>query len=186
MQTVVKLGGSLAKNAQLKKCLIAVEHCFQTKVVIVPGGGEFADTVRKAQQQWGFDDHTAHQMAILAMQQMALLIKSLQPEWSIVKKIEQLTDRTEKVLIWWPQLHELDHAGIPASWQVTSDSLAAWLASSINADELLLLKSTPIQPDDNLAALQRKGIVDALFQNFLTPACQLNIVYYQDFLARLA
>ena len=152
-------------------------------MIIVPGGGDFADTVRKAQLQWGFDDRSAHEMAILAMQQMAVLIKSLQPQWLLVSRTDQI-EPDAGVTIWSPQITELDRAGIPASWQVTSDSLSAWLAGVIAADELLLLKSTPIQPDLELDVLQQQGVVDQAFHNFLKPGCQLDIVYYQELLAR--
>ena len=52
-------------------------------MVIVPGGGAFADQVRLAQQHWQFDDKTAHSMAILAMQQMALLFKGLKGDFPL-------------------------------------------------------------------------------------------------------
>ncbi len=185
MRTVVKIGGSLAKNGQLKHCLATLERCRQRNMIIVPGGGAFADTVRKAQRQWLFNDRTAHEMAILAMQQMALLIKALQPEWSIASATEQMVRHAEKIFIWMPQITELDQAGIPSGWRVTSDSLAAWLAGSVGADELLLLKSTPIPSNVDLAVLQRQGIVDMAFQEFLKPGCRLDIIHYQDILARM-
>jgi aspartokinase-like uncharacterized kinase len=69
---IVKLGGSLSRADTLIKCLNSVEQNYQGReVVIVPGGGAFADQVRLAQHHWQIDDKTAHNMAILAMQQMA-------------------------------------------------------------------------------------------------------------------
>ncbi len=37
------------------------------KVVIVSGGGPFADQVRDAQKRWKFNDQQAHQIALHAM-----------------------------------------------------------------------------------------------------------------------
>ena len=69
---VIKLGGSLAYSKTLIDCLNKIQQRYQGRaVIIVPGGGAFADQVRRAQQHWQFDDITAHHMAILAMQQMA-------------------------------------------------------------------------------------------------------------------
>ncbi len=184
MTKVIKIGGSLAKNGKLKKCLAGLDQCFQDDLVIVPGGGEFADTVRKVQQYWRFDERSAHEMALLAMQQMALLIKAMQPEWLIVSTTKQSVPEAGRRLIWSPQIKELDKAGIPPGWQVTSDSLAAWLAGVINAKELLLVKSTPIELHSDLVSLQRKGVVDSALQDFLLPGCQLNVVFYQDILAK--
>ena len=72
---VIKLGGSLSQAETLVSCLDRLEQQYKDKpVVIVPGGGAFADQVRLAQGRWQFDDITAHRMAILAMQQMALKV----------------------------------------------------------------------------------------------------------------
>ncbi len=84
---VIKLGGSLAESVALVSCLNTIEQAYTGGVVIVPGGGAFADQVRMAQQHWRFDDGTAHAMALLAMQQMALLFKGLKPDFSIAGSI---------------------------------------------------------------------------------------------------
>jgi len=76
---VIKLGGSLMKDsAVLIDCLNTIEQKYIDKIVLVPGGGVFADQVRSVQQQWGFNDQIAHQMALISMHQMALLFKSFQ------------------------------------------------------------------------------------------------------------
>ena len=54
----------------LSYCLNIIEQNAKDKVVIVPGGGLFADQVRVTQKLWQFNDQVAHQMALLAMQQM--------------------------------------------------------------------------------------------------------------------
>ena len=51
---VVKLGGSLAASSHLPRLL---EQLARTpNLVIAPGGGPFADAVRRAQKERGFDD----------------------------------------------------------------------------------------------------------------------------------
>ncbi|HCC82688.1 MAG TPA: delta 1-pyrroline-5-carboxylate synthetase, partial [Methylophaga sp.] len=72
---VVKLGGSLYHTAELKSWLTLLEQtALNESVVIVPGGGPFADMVRQAQQLHKFDDQHAHHMAILAMAQYGLML----------------------------------------------------------------------------------------------------------------
>ena len=66
--TVVKLGGSLAFSDALRPWLDALSQCAR-HVVVVPGGGPFADAVRAAQPRMGFDDRAAHHMALSAMEQ---------------------------------------------------------------------------------------------------------------------
>ena len=57
--TVVKVGGSYAFSSALKSWIDAVAAC-AGRVVVVPGGGPFAETVRVAQPKMGFDDRAAH------------------------------------------------------------------------------------------------------------------------------
>ena len=73
---VVKLGGSFAFSKHLRDWIEALAAC-AGRVVIVPGGGPFADAVRSAQPRMGFDDAAAHHMALLAMEQCGRALASL-------------------------------------------------------------------------------------------------------------
>jgi len=182
---VIKLGGSLAQSGTLINCLNKIELRYQGKsVIIVPGGGAFADQVRLAQQQWQFDELTAHHMAILAMQQMALMFKGLVPHWPIVTRLPelQLAKNLNKILIWSPNSEELDQAAIPATWDITSDSLAAWLAKQLSATELILVKSAVIDPQATLEQLAAQQIVDQGFcQQVQDGLFRIRVVNQQDF-----
>jgi len=171
--TIIKLGGSLSRSDTLSNCLDAIEKNYQGRAaVIVPGGGAFADQVRLAQQHWQFDDHTAHHMALLAMQQMALMYRGLKPNFVIahtVGAIQAQLDR-KQVVIWSPDISELDNAGIKASWDITSDSLAAWLAKTLSATELILIKSAVIDVSLSLRQLAEQQIVDKAFCDFVSQA----------------
>ncbi|TAK61053.1 uridylate kinase [Methylobacter sp.] len=163
---IIKLGGSLSYSDALVNSLNAVEKNYQRRaVVIVPGGGAFADQVRLAQQHWQFDDTTAHHMALLSMQQMALMFKGLKPDFAIARTVSAIQDRLnrQKTVIWSPDIVELDNAGIAASWDITSDSLAAWLANTISATELILVKSAAIDTNFSLQQLAEQNIVDKAF-----------------------
>src|ERR1700749_303423 len=75
---IVKLGGSHAAGPHLKDWLTAIAT-EAGSIVIVPGGGPFADTVRAAQAGIGFDDRAAHTMALMAMAQFGSALVSLNP-----------------------------------------------------------------------------------------------------------
>ena len=172
-RVIIKLGGSLSRTDALVNCLDAVEKNYQGRaVVIVPGGGAFADQVRLAQQHWQFDDNTAHHMALLAMQQMALMFKGLKPDFAIADSVaaiqEQLTQ--QRTVIWSPSIIELDNAGIEACWDITSDSLAAWLAKALSATELILIKSAVIDDSLSFDQLTEQDIVDKAFCAFVEQA----------------
>lgn len=163
---VVKLGGSLAGTRELPSWLDVLARFGRGKVVIVPGGGTFADQVRRAQEQWGFSDDTAHHMALLAMDQYALMMAGIRPELSLARSRDEIEKslRTAGLPLWLPSRMVLDDPGIPASWDVTSDSLAAWLAREIGARALVLVKSvlpclSPVSAPDLCAC----GLVDRAF-----------------------
>lgn len=182
---VIKLGGSLAYADTLADCLNTVEQRYQYKaVVIVPGGGMFADQVRLAQQHWRFDDRTAHQMAVLAMQQMALLFNGLKADFAVVHSVAAIKSQSQqnKIVIWSPDNLELDEAGIQASWAITSDSLAAWLANALSASELILVKSAVVDASPSLQQFAEQDIIDQAFCGFVAQATfKIQVINQQHF-----
>jgi aspartokinase-like uncharacterized kinase len=167
--TVVKLGGSHAFSTHLRKWINAIAVC-GGRVVVVPGGGPFADAVREAQRKMGLDDRAAHQMALLAMDQYGCALASLggrlAPAASAAAIRRILLDGG--VPVWSATRMVLTARDIPWSWSVTSDSLAAWLAGRIGAKRVLLVKH--VKPSvDSLRAedLVARGIVDPAFPRFL-------------------
>ncbi len=166
---VVKLGGSLMHSQNLPLWLEALAD---TGAVIVPGGGPFADAVREAQKQWGFDDPTAHHMAILGMRQYGRMLAGLCPRLLTATSAEDLGRPEGRAKVWLPLPEQLDAADIPAAWEITSDSLAAWLAGNIRADHLLLVKSAvPLAgmqapPELTCAELAQQGLIDPAFRRY--------------------
>jgi 5-(aminomethyl)-3-furanmethanol phosphate kinase len=166
---VVKLGGSLATSPLLEEWLDVLANS-DASVVVTPGGGPFADTVRAVQVLMGYDDRAAHAMALLAMGQYAHAIAGLHGVFEVagdVDAIENVLGRG-KIPVWRPYPLALEDASIPQSWRVTSDSLAAWLAARLDARELILVKSaTPEKSSYTAEDLAREGVVDPEFPEFL-------------------
>jgi 5-(aminomethyl)-3-furanmethanol phosphate kinase len=168
--TIVKLGGSFAFSAYLGDWITAIAGC-AGRAVIVPGGGPFADTIRTAQAQMGFDDCAAHHMGLLAMEQYGCAIKSLNAKLALVDSLDsiRLSLANNEVPVWLSSRMTLDATDIPQSWDVTSDSLAAWLAGKISAEQLVLVKHMEQMMHGTLRAadLAARQIVDPAFANFL-------------------
>lgn len=161
---VVKLGGSLALSPVLPLWLAALAAC---PVVIVPGGGLFADAVRVVQQRWGLDDGLAHDLAITAMSQYGRILKGLCPSLAAADDLALLQRLVAqgKTAIWLPQASQVAaDARVQASWNVTSDSLAAWLAGQLGAVRLLLIKSAaPPAGSCDTRTLAASGWIDPAF-----------------------
>lgn len=162
---VVKLGGSLLETGKLFDCLKHIITQNQ-KTVVVCGGGFFANAVRDAQKKWHFNDVAAHEMAILAMQQTAIMCQNLQTEFVLFSTTYSF--QHSQFSIWLPDLAELNAARIRASWEITSDSLAAWLANQLHANELIIVKSCEVDSALNIGELTEKQIVDKEFAQFVT------------------
>jgi aspartokinase-like uncharacterized kinase len=167
--TVVKLGGSYAFSSALKSWIDAVAAC-AGRVVVVPGGGPFAEAVRVAQPRMGFDDRAAHEMALLAMEQYGCALASLGAGWRLAASAAAIQDllREGGVPVWSPTAMLREASDVPWSWDVTSDSLAAWLAGRIGAKRVLLIKQLEPPPGRLRAAdLVADGIIDPAFPRFL-------------------
>ncbi|MBV9239791.1 MAG: hypothetical protein JOZ94_28470 [Xanthobacteraceae bacterium] len=163
--TVVKLGGSYAFSPALGDWLEIIA-ANAGHVVLVPGGGPFADTVREAQPKMGFDDRAAHHMALLAMEQYGRALVSLNETLALTSSLAAIRRllSAHRVPVWAPTRMVLDQVDIPSSWDVTSDSLAAWLARKLRAPRLLLIKhldppGDPVRAED----LVKHGIIDRAF-----------------------
>jgi 5-(aminomethyl)-3-furanmethanol phosphate kinase len=169
---VVKLGGSFAFSATLTDWVRAIASC-AGRVVIVPGGGPFADAVRTAQQHMGFDDRAAHLMSLLAMEQYghALICCDdlLQPADS-VECIERHR-AAQRVPVWMPARMAAAAPDVEPSWRVTSDSLAAWLSGTIGAGRLILIKHVgALSGLEQCQDLVDMGVVDEAFPEYLRKA----------------
>ncbi len=167
--TVIKLGGSFAFSPELRDWIKAiVVHA--GRIVIVPGGGPFADAVRAAQAPMGFDDCAAHHMGLLAMEQYGCAITSLDDRLQLADSLEAIRQglAAGKIPVWLPARMALADASIPPSWDVTSDSLAAWLAGRIGAERLVLVKHAEVKGKAARAADLAAGhVVDDAFTDFL-------------------
>lgn len=166
---VVKLGGSLLGTPELKQWLALLAKESDGRIVIVPGGGVFADTIRDQQAFGQYDDDTAHVMALLAMEQYGHVLQSLQPDLVTASTELEISERSwqHRTIVWMPSRMVLADESIPQSWDVTSDSLAAWLAAKVDADRLVLLKHKAVleQPLP-LQRLCDQGVLDAAFGQF--------------------
>ena len=179
---VVKLGGSLAKAGTLSGWLDGLCNA-EVPLVIVPGGGAFADAVRAAQAKHGFDDLTAHRMALLAMHQMGLMLAALRPARLVTAEtLPEITQALDagRLPVWLPGPLAGAATDIAADWSLTSDGLAAWLAAMLGARAVWLVKSvrvgacpgatgeSPGPATRSLADLATAGIVDPEFARIVT------------------
>ncbi|HEY7689254.1 MAG TPA: hypothetical protein VH835_11195 [Dongiaceae bacterium] len=173
---IVKLGGSLHDSPNLRRWL-AVIAAAKAPVVIVPGGGPFADSVRLAQARLKFSDAVAHHMALLAMEQYGLAMIGVARKLRATRTKREIAAslRAGAIPVWFPAKMTLGRPDIAESWEVTSDSLALWLAQRLRARGLLLVKAARLPHGSRKSrALAKAGIIDDAFPRMLarsSPPC---------------
>jgi 5-(aminomethyl)-3-furanmethanol phosphate kinase len=165
---VVKLGGSLAFAPALTEWLAALA-AGGGRAILVPGGGPFANQVRDTQRRRPFDDATAHRMALLAMEQYGLMLCALHPALrpAATRAAIARLRRQGLVPVWLPSAMALGRPEIAESWDVTSDSLAAWLAATLGLRHLVLVKSAPPPEPATAERLAAAGYIDPMLPDLL-------------------
>ncbi|MCQ0987644.1 amino acid kinase family protein [Jiella marina] len=173
---VIKLGGSSAGSPDLTRWVAAIEQAGMP-VVVVPGGGPFADTVRRYQPRLGFDDEAAHEMAILGMEQFGLALVSLGRRLVKAKDRGDIQAAWSRNLIpvWLPRDVALGAPDLRQDWTVTSDSLAAWLARRLLISDLCLIKQIDIPEDATVDALIGAQIIDESFTTFVEDGLRVHV-----------
>ncbi len=170
---VVKLGGSLLDlpdlAARLRRWL---ERQPAMSTLLVVGGGRLADVLRDADRLHRLGETASHWLCIRAMTIHAEMLAALLPEARLMASIAEWRSRpaTLSILDPWVFLREEERRfpgpTLPESWQATSDSIAARIASCVDATELVLLKSKLPQHEATLPAAAAAGFVDPLLPQF--------------------
>lgn len=129
---VLKIGGSLFDSARGLLKQVANEG---RDVLIVPGGGAFADKVRDIYNASTLSDDAAHWMALLAMDQYGYFLS----DGTGISLANAIEGRGTRIALAYEILRKDD--ALPHSWDVTSDTVAAWMAFRAGAR---LVKATDV------------------------------------------
>jgi len=164
---VVKVGGSLYDHPRLKvglKAWLAARP--EAHILIVPGGGDFAEAVRRLDTVHGLGEGFAHLLALQSLETAALFVQD------IVGVFEKYGDyelwNLEPLFVmphprqFLRRYQNQDCVQLPQTWEFTTDSLAACSAHDAGC-ELVLLKSVDIPPSMAWEDAAARGYVDAYF-----------------------
>jgi aspartokinase-like uncharacterized kinase len=175
VHTVVKVGGGLLSRAGALDLVTKALTAFSPgrRLLILPGGGPFAGAVRTMFQRVKIGDDAAHWMAVLGMDQYAHALVDRMPGAVLVEDHAQITAARAAgrlpVLAPYRWLRAADP--LAHSWDITSDSIAAWFAGTLNARQVVLIK--PVGDDP-------KKLVDPFFLRTLPPGVEHLIVTPDD------
>ncbi|ABR54616.1 aspartate/glutamate/uridylate kinase [Methanococcus vannielii SB] len=133
---VIKIGGSLTFNS---KNLLSKLIELNKKIVLVPGGGNFADSVRELYDRTDLGELGAHKIATICTDITGIYFSEI----SGIKTANNLFDakkilENENIVIILPSKIILSTDELPCSWSVTSDSFAAYIAKLLKSKVLII------------------------------------------------
>jgi len=137
---LIKIGGSLTYEAEpLLKALKNYAREKNKKIVIIPGGGDFADVVRKIDKTLNISNSLSHKLAIKCMD----LIGEVYAEIGDIKAYDTLFDlkreiEKEKIAILLPSKILLSTDIAEHSWAITSDSLSLYIGKLLDVREVII------------------------------------------------
>jgi aspartokinase-like uncharacterized kinase len=143
MNAVIKVGGSLAEDPErlIELCAKLSGLAKNYAILVVPGGGRFADVVRDSNQHFNLSSAVSHRMAILGMDQFGLLLSQIIPNscaTPLLTDAKQLSG-TGVVPVFLPARLMFQEDPLENSWDVTSDSIAAYVAAQVHAGKVVLV-----------------------------------------------
>ena len=167
---LVKIGGGLLAHLEHLDSTLAeiVTAAQEVPLLVVPGGGPFAEAIRDVDRRLGLSDDAAHWMAVLAMDQYAHLLASRMPNGKLVWGSDDIATALEggKIPVLAPHQWMREADPLPHSWDVTSDSISAWVADQVGAERLVLVKPP---------GASGPAIVDPCFDRIRAPRINVEI-----------
>jgi 5-(aminomethyl)-3-furanmethanol phosphate kinase len=164
VDTIVKVGGGLLSRAGAFELVTGALAAFGKGrlLLVVPGGGPFAQAVRELVRRVKVGEDAAHWMAVLGMDQYAHALTERTAGAVLVEQLPEIYAALDAgrvpVLAPYRWLRAADP--LPHSWSATSDSVAAWIAGAVGAKRMVLIK--PVKAETS-------KMVDPLFLRTLPP-----------------
>jgi aspartokinase-like uncharacterized kinase len=163
---VVKVGGSLYTRPHLGPELKAFLETLPAPMLLVPGGGSFADAVRAFDRLHRLGEEACHWLALEAMNLGGAFLCSLGISAPMLDAVAFCREHDE----------------LPHTWDATSDSVAALAARVFRASRLVLLKSVAIPPGTPWEEAAARGWVDPCFPRFAAYCgCPVETVFMSRF-----
>ena len=192
---VIKLGGSLLTMPNLKQKF--QKWCCENPhplTLIIVGGGPVVDAVRQVHLANPLSEEFAHWVCMDLLQHTARIAHQVLGNVDLLETMADLqqsfsdsnvNSTTPIVAVVQVAIcfdRENPNMGLPESWDVTSDSLAAAFSKMVAAEELVVMKSCDAPNDgSDLESLADFGFVDPLFAGLAEDIAQVRFVNLQKY-----
>lgn len=160
---VVKIGGKILKRREevesvLNQFRTLIENNLLETIVIIPGGGIFANFVRHIDNTLNIGDDISHWMAIYSMNFNGKILSRRYPYLEKTEEFSELKLTKENMRVFLPFKYLYQTDELPHSWDVTSDSIALHIAYKLGYKECYLIKDIDGIMDDKRQFLKEISI----------------------------
>jgi len=142
---IVKIGGKILENKENLESTIAqfkhiCENNIVQKIIIIPGGGTYANFVRKIDEKISIGDELSHWMAIFAMNCNGIELSQKYNDIKFFDNLGELKKSNERIAVFLPYDFINQRDELPHIWDVTSDSITVYIAHHLGLKDCFLIK----------------------------------------------
>ncbi|NVM16065.1 MAG: hypothetical protein HWN80_00010 [Candidatus Lokiarchaeota archaeon] len=144
-QAIFKIGGKVLENPNNLESTISQLTQLKRdgtleKIIIIPGGGSYANFIRLLEREIKLGGDLAHWMAVYSMNFNGIKLGGKYPELECIEDFKKLQQVNKKFCIFLPLNFLRDNDALPHSWDVTSDSIAFYIACKLQLNYCFLIK----------------------------------------------
>ena len=169
MHRVVKVGGSLLLRPDLIEALREwIDDQPPARTVLIFGGGEVIDAIRRLDRLRPGESQRVHWRCVDLLQATFETAAEWFPDWDAVDSPMPPPDQFWSGIV--PSRPAIlsvrsfyrrgSSSDLPCDWRTTTDAILAELAIRSEADQAVILKSCPVDPNASVNELAQAGIVD--------------------------
>jgi aspartokinase-like uncharacterized kinase len=144
-QAIFKIGGKILENStNIESTISQLTQLYEEKVlqkiIIVPGGGSYANFIRRIDDELKLGDDLVHWMAIYSMNHNGIELNRKFPELECIEDLKGFQDSNKFFSIFLPYKYLRINDTLPHNWDVTSDSIAYYVANKLQFNLCFLIK----------------------------------------------
>lgn len=145
-EAIFKIGGKILENSNnIKSTFSQLTQLFEKeilqKIIVIPGGGTLANFVRSLDDILEIGDDLAHWIAIYSMNYNGIILNRKYPNLESIDKLKTFQDAKQMFCIFLPYSFLREDDTLPHNWDVTSDSIALYVANKLKLSQCFLIKN---------------------------------------------
>ena len=145
-EALFKIGGKILENSNnIKSTFSQLAQLFEKeilqKIIVIPGGGSIANFVRSLDEVLQIGDDLAHWIAIYSMNYNGIILNRKYPDLESIEKLKTFQDAKQMFCIFLPYSFLREDDTLPHNWEVTSDSIALYVANKLKLSQCFLIKN---------------------------------------------